>query len=130
MEIFRKLQETQEERIILEVGNQQFHTSRVTLRADPHSLFAMLFRKGCPFRPSTSYGRPTYYFDRDSAHFRFILSYLKNWSSGKRRVIASKQEVPIRNANGSTIFPSAGSSGGHSGKVRTLCRLTSLEKSA
>ena len=78
VEIFKKLQETQEERIILEVGNQQFHTSRVTMRADPNSLLAMLFRKGCPFRPSTSYGRPTYYFDRDSSHFRFILNYLRN----------------------------------------------------
>ena len=77
-DILKKLQEIQEERIILEVGNQQFHTSRVTMRADPHSLFAMLCRKDCPFRPSTSYGRPTYYFDRDSSHFRFILNYLRN----------------------------------------------------
>ena len=38
----------------------------------------MLFRKGCPFRPSTSYGRHAYFFDRDSAHFRFILNYLRN----------------------------------------------------
>ena len=78
VEIFKKLQETQEERIILEVGNQQFHTSRVTMREDPNSLLAMLFRKGCPLRPSTSCGRPTYYFDRDSSHFRFILNYLRN----------------------------------------------------
>ena len=78
MEIFSKLQKTQEERIILEVGNQQFHTSRVTMRADPTSLFAMLFRKGCPFRPFISYGRATYFFYRDSAHFRVILNYLRN----------------------------------------------------
>ena len=63
-----ELQETQEERIIFEVGNTQCHTSKVTARADPNSLFAMLFHKGCPFRPSTSNGRPTYFFDRDPAH--------------------------------------------------------------
>ena len=78
VELFKKFQETQEERIIFEVGNTQWHTSKVTARADPNSLFAMLFRKGCPFRPSTSNGRPTYFFDRDPAHFRFILNYLRN----------------------------------------------------
>ena len=78
VELFKKFQETQEERIIFEVGNTLWHTSKVTARADPNSLFAMLFRKGCPFRPSTSNGRPTYFFDRDPAHFRFILNYLRN----------------------------------------------------
>ena len=78
VELFKKFQETQAERIIFEVGNTQWHTSKVTARADPNSLFAMLFRKGCPFRPSTSNGRPTYFFDRDPAHFRFILNYLRN----------------------------------------------------
>ena len=57
----KKLQETQEEMIILEVGNQQFYTSRMTMRADTNSLLVMLF---C---------RPTYYFDRDLSHFRFII---------------------------------------------------------
>ena len=78
VELFKKFQETQEERIIFEVGNTQWHTSKVTARADPNSLFAMLFRKGCPLRPSTFNGRPTYFFDRDPAHFRFILNYLRN----------------------------------------------------
>ena len=78
VEIFKKLQKTREERIILKVENQQFHSSRVTMWADPNSLMAMLFRKGCPFRLSLSYGRPTYFFDRDSSHFRFILNYLRN----------------------------------------------------
>ena len=74
VELFKKFQETQQERIIFEVGNTQWHTSKVTARANPNSLFAMLFCKGCPFRPSTSNGRPTYFFDRDQAHFRFILN--------------------------------------------------------
>ena len=60
VELFKKFQETQEERIIFEVGTIQWHTSKVTSRADPNSLFAMLFRKGCLFRPSTSNDRPTY----------------------------------------------------------------------
>ena len=36
-ELFKKFQETQEERITLDTGGTQFHTSGVTLRADPNS---------------------------------------------------------------------------------------------
>ena len=80
VELFKKFQETQEEQIIFEVGNRQWHTSKVSAWADPNSLFAMLFCKGFPFRPSDSNGRPTYFFDRDPASFPFMLNYLKNWS--------------------------------------------------
>ena len=58
--------------------NTQCHISKVTAQADPNSVFATLFRKSCPFRLSASNGRPTYFFDRDPAHFRFILNYLRN----------------------------------------------------
>ena len=49
-----------------------------TLRINQQTLFAMLFSKGSLFRPSTSNGRPIYFFDQDPAHFRFILNYMRN----------------------------------------------------
>ena len=78
VETYKKLQQTQEERVVLNIGGQCFQTSRVTLRADPTSLFGVMLREGCPLRPSSMSGRSTYFFDRDPAHFRFILNYLRN----------------------------------------------------
>ena len=72
---FKFYQKTQEKRVLLNIGGKVFQTSRVTLKADPTSVFAVMFRRGCPFRP---YARDTYYFDRDPSHFRFILNYLRN----------------------------------------------------
>ena len=73
-ETFNKLQQSQEGRVILNIGGQCFQTSRVTLMADPTSMFALMLRKGCPLRPS----RNTYFIDRDPSHFKFILNYLRN----------------------------------------------------
>ena len=73
-ETFNKLQQSQEGRVILNIGGQCFQTSQVTLMADPTSLFALMLRKGCPLRPS----RNTYFLDRDPLHFKFILNYLRN----------------------------------------------------
>ena len=73
-ETFNKLQQSQEGRVILNIGGQCFQTSRVTLMADPTSMFALMLRKGCPLRPS----RNTYFLDRDPLHFKFILNYLRN----------------------------------------------------
>ena len=73
-ETFNKLQQSQEGRVILNIGGQCFQTSRVTLMADPTSMFALMLRKGCPLRPS----RNTYFLDRDPSHFKFILNYLRN----------------------------------------------------
>ncbi|MEW8544967.1 MAG: BTB/POZ domain-containing protein, partial [Candidatus Thiodiazotropha sp.] len=72
---FQFYQRIQEKRVLLNIGGKIFQTSRVTLKADPTSVFAVMFRRGCPFRP---YARDTYYFDRDPSHFRFILNYLRN----------------------------------------------------
>lgn len=77
VETFKKLQQVQEERVILNIGGQVFQTSAVTLRADPTSLFGVMLREGCPLRPSRN-TYSTYFFDRDPAHFRFILNYLRN----------------------------------------------------
>ena len=73
-ETFNKLQQSQEGRVILNILGQCFQTSRVTLMADPYSMFALMLRKGCPLRPS----RNTYFLDRDPSHFKFILNYLRN----------------------------------------------------
>ena len=73
-ETFNKLQQSQEGRVILNIGGQCFQTSRVTLMADPTSMFALMLRKGCPLRPS----RNLYFLDRDPSHFKFILNYLRN----------------------------------------------------
>ena len=73
-ETFNKLQQSQEGRVILNIGGQCFQTSRVTLMADPTSMLALMLRKGCPLRPS----RNTYFLDRDPSHFKFILNYLRN----------------------------------------------------
>lgn len=74
---FSYYRDIHEKRIILNIGGTCFQTSRLTLMADPQSLFGQLMRDDCPFRPGGSNGR-TYFFDRDPSHFRFILNYLRN----------------------------------------------------
>lgn len=71
---FLQLQRVQEQRVTLCIGGRDFHTSRVTLRADPHSLLAQMLKETCPLRPS----KEVYFFDRDPSHFRFILNFLRN----------------------------------------------------
>ena len=46
----------------------------VTLGAEPNSILGLLSVRDCPMRPH----RNCYYFDRDPAHFKFILNYLRN----------------------------------------------------
>ena len=88
---FKFYQKTQEKRVLLNIGGKVFQTSRVTLKADPTSVFAVMFRRGCPFRP---YARDTYYFDRDPSHFRFILNYLRN--GGYLDIMTLPHEVRFR----------------------------------
>ena len=71
---FGQLQKVQEGRVVLNIGGQCFHTSMVTLGAEPNSILGLLSVKDCPMRPH----RNCYYFDRDPAHFKFILNYLRN----------------------------------------------------
>ena len=72
--MLRHLQRTQEEAMILHFGGRDIHTSMVTLRADPTSLFAGMMNRNSPFRPC---GRSRYYIDRDPSHFRLIINYLR-----------------------------------------------------
>ena len=48
---FQTMQEIQEPRMIFCIGGQNFHTSKVTLKADPDSIFAKMLRKDSPMRP-------------------------------------------------------------------------------
>ncbi|XP_060560794.1 pre-mRNA-splicing factor CWC22 homolog [Ruditapes philippinarum] len=74
------MEETQKERIILNIGGQKFETSRVTLTKDPNSLLAKIVS---PEGMTPRYGNQ-YFIDRDPAHFRFILNFLRNGSCDLR----------------------------------------------
>ena len=71
---FRQLQKVQEGRVVLKIGGRCFHTSMVTLGAEPNSILGLLSVSDCPMRPH----RNCYNFDRDPAHFKLILNYLLN----------------------------------------------------
>ena len=90
--ILKHLQRTQEEQLILRIGERDFCTSRVTLRADSNSLFAAMLEPNSPFRP---YGRNMYYIDRDCTHFRTILSYLRNGAHLEARTLPSDERVLV-----------------------------------
>ena len=72
-------------RVILDVGGTRYITSRSTLRTDPGSLLCAMVRQGSPMRPwrIEENNTPVYFLDRDPAHFRHVLNYLRlgnNWS--------------------------------------------------
>ena len=66
-------------RVILDVGGTRYITSRSTLRTDPGSLLCAMVRQGSPMRPwrIEENNTPVYFLDRDPAHFRHILNYLR-----------------------------------------------------
>lgn len=65
-------------RVVLDIGGTRFLTSKTTLRADPGSLLCAMVRQGSPMRPwRVDDGTPVYFLDRDPAHFRHILNYLR-----------------------------------------------------
>lgn len=66
------IRQTHEGRVILNIGGQRFECSQLTLRKDPESKFALLCET--TYRPTGN----TFFFDRDPAHFRIILNYLRN----------------------------------------------------
>ena len=71
---FRQLQKVQEGGVVLNIGGQCFHTSMVTLGAEPNSILDLLSVRDCPM----CLHRTCYNFDRDPAHFKLILNYLSN----------------------------------------------------
>ncbi|XP_052070113.1 serrate RNA effector molecule homolog [Mytilus californianus] len=77
------LQDTQENIITLNIGGLRFETSKTTLRADPSCVFALMLQPLSPFRPSKN----VYFFDRDPAHFKIILNYLRNNCNVEKRYL-------------------------------------------
>ena len=66
-QIEKDLREGQEDRVTLDVGGRHFATSRKTLLKDKESLLTFLLQDG----------KKHYFIDRDGAHFRYILNYLR-----------------------------------------------------
>ena len=69
-EMLAYLKASQDNRVLLNIGGTRFETSESTLKQDPESLFFLLFSKDTP-------NRDNYFIDRDPAHFRLILNYLR-----------------------------------------------------
>ena len=77
------LQECQENIVVLNVGGSKFETSKTTLRADPSSIFALMLQPNSAFRPCNN----IFSFDRDPAHFKIILNYLRNNCTFEKRYL-------------------------------------------
>ena len=69
----------QRQRIVLDVGGTRFPTSIPTLQSDPGSLLCAMVEPGSVMRPwrMDEHNCPVYFLDRDPAHFRLILNYLR-----------------------------------------------------
>jgi hypothetical protein len=82
----QSLQDIHESQVILCIGGMKFETSNVTLRADPTSVFSLMQNPNTPFRPCSN----IYFFDRDPAHFRIILGYLRNKCCMEKRMLPNE----------------------------------------
>ena len=65
--IEKEVKEQEEGRITLDVGGRHFAASRTTLLKDKSSIFHIMLEDG----------KKHYFIDRDGAHFRYILNYLR-----------------------------------------------------
>ncbi|XP_060576065.1 uncharacterized protein LOC132733439 [Ruditapes philippinarum] len=68
------LQRAQNKRIILNIGGQRFEASRVTLQRVSCSILSEVVSEGGMVPKNGN----IYFIDRDPAHFRFVLNYLRN----------------------------------------------------
>lgn len=78
------LMDAQHGRVVLDVGGTRFTTSKATLRSDPSSLLSAMVQPGSIMHAwrIDEHNCPIYFLDRDPAHFRQILNYLRlgsNW---------------------------------------------------
>lgn len=62
-------------RVKLCVGGQTFVTSTLTLTKDPRSMLAAMFSGRHPLRQDD---QGSYFIDRDSTQFRYVLNYLRD----------------------------------------------------
>ncbi|KAL4231669.1 hypothetical protein ACF0H5_009248 [Mactra antiquata] len=65
----------QENKIKLDIGGQLFTTSLLTLTKDSNSMLAAMFSGRHRLRQEND---GSYFIDRDGAHFRYILNYLRD----------------------------------------------------
>jgi len=68
-------QDTEKDKIILNVGGKRFTTSLNTLRSIKGTLLEKMFRKGAN---RTSGGDGSYFIDRDPSTFGYVLEYLRS----------------------------------------------------
>ena len=73
-----ELNKAQDEKIVINVGGTRFQTSKSTLKNDPQCILAKMVCDDSEFLPTRDNNVPVYFIDRESAHFRFILNYLRN----------------------------------------------------
>ena len=69
----------QASRVVFDVGGTRFVTSRATRRCDSGSLLCVMVQPGSQMRPwrVDEHNSPVSFIDRDHAHFRYILNYLR-----------------------------------------------------
>ena len=70
--------DTQQRRIILNIGGTKFETSATTLTEDPSGLLASIVGHNSPLKPYNIENIYTYFVDRDPRFFSLILNYLRN----------------------------------------------------
>ncbi|KAK3089780.1 hypothetical protein FSP39_006456 [Pinctada imbricata] len=74
----KKMAETQNKRIILNVGGNKFETSAPTLLNDPNCILAAMIQPDAQIKPYNIENVYTYFIDRYPRHFHLILNYLRN----------------------------------------------------
>ena len=75
LECIAKLNKVSETIVTLNVGGQYFMTSTVTLTRDPNCMLGVMFSGRHKLHPLND---GSYFIDRDSMHFTFILNYLRD----------------------------------------------------
>ncbi|OWF49548.1 uncharacterized protein LOC110451738 [Mizuhopecten yessoensis] len=75
LERITEMNEIQEGRIKLDIGGVQYTTSLATLKKDSGSMLAAMFSGRHQLRTEAD---GSYFIDRDGAHFRYILNYLRD----------------------------------------------------
>ena len=87
-----ELEKDRRDRVILQVGDSRFLSSKRTLTSIPNSLLAEVCQQPSvnpKFRKTDS---QAYYFDRDATHFRHILNYLRNGGNLYRETLPRQKD--------------------------------------
>lgn len=93
------MNQMQEGRIKLDIGGTQFTTSLMTLQKDPDSMLAAMFSGRHKLKTESD---GSYFIDRDGAHFRYILNYLRD--GGIKEGTLPNSETFIRELQAETEY--------------------------